>query len=127
MQNIIDFEDAAFLFADEIRKVIGNKIADGRILRDVFGQLSYVVPQTVSENDIQALKAAEFSGSVDYIDRNDPLIFQDTELSYDLLHEHGQVFDLDEGCERFLSKPLNCMLPQVSPRRSRLLFAVAGH
>ncbi len=99
MQQFNDFEKAAFLFAAEIKKIIGTKVTDGRVLRDIFGRLSFIVPETVDDNESLALKAADFRALVEYVDEVAPLIFTDAEFSSDLINEQGQVFDLDDGGE----------------------------
>lgn len=99
MQQVIDFENAAFIFAAKIKDIIGDKIKDGRVIRDVFGRLSYVVPSSADSSEIDALTTLKFDQVVNFVDEDNPLIFSDAEFSRDLVEEHGQVFDLEDGCE----------------------------
>jgi hypothetical protein len=99
MQELIDFEEAAFQFAEEIKKVLGPKLAQGRIVRDIFGWLSFVAPASISDDERFALTAEGFGANLAYLDMDQPIVFSDNDLYGDIISESGQICDLDSGGE----------------------------
>ncbi len=94
--HALDAEIALERFVSELFNLIGPNISKGRVVRDVFGRLSFVCPEHLPEEDVKVLREAPLS-ALPFV-QSAPLLEPNSPLSKSLLRERGIVWETwDKG------------------------------
>ncbi len=91
--DLVDIDEALLEFTTEVASIVGNNIlSEGRVIRDVFGKLSFVAPPNADEESITRLASWQFTNLSTFVDKNCHVIPSRGDFSTTLLREVGQVY-----------------------------------
>ncbi|WP_100958903.1 AAA family ATPase [Bosea sp. FBZP-16] len=98
----VDLEEAIFIFASEVHRVIGPEIEHGRFVRDIFGRLSFITPRHADDEQLATLSKIDFRPIESFLDMgSSPIRSGSSRISEQLLSERGQVLVSDDGAYKF--------------------------
>ncbi len=91
--DLVDVEEALVEFVAQLSAVIGqDAISKGRVIRDVFGKLSFLAHESVDRAAVERVGSTRFDDVAAFVDHENVVTIADNDFTSALLAEVGQSF-----------------------------------